>query len=125
MYSVQASNAAVGVDRAVGPWQLSAEPGNSASSGPEASDASVRLSSWTQEDCPDATWLSRYGPRWSEVRERIVMDPAKKRIVTKNNPRHFAHKTMVRLPSYSGHVVTEFRFEPRDASDDHDVPDSP
>ena len=32
---------------------------------------------------------------------------------------------MVRLPSYSGHVVTEFRFEPRDASDDHDVPDSP
>lgn len=48
-------------------------------------------------------------PRWSPVRESIVRDAADKHSESTVIPGTWQHKTMVRLPSHSSHVVTEFR----------------
>ena len=71
------------------------------------------LSSWFQEDwhVGQARWLSRYGPTWNSVRERIVRDSENDKVIHRQriSPGMLEQKTMVRLPPHSGHVKTEFK----------------
>ena len=87
----------------------------------DASPTPASLSLWTQEDChvSQTPWLSRYGPKWSQVRERIVRDSSSKKILSSRRiiPGTPQHKTMEKISEHSGHVISEFRFVPADASE--------
>ena len=94
------------------------EPPTSVDKPPSSSDqpspSEPLLSSWTQEDCQCAQtpWLSRYGPKWKSVRERIVRDAVTKRVIHSQRivPGTPQHRTICRFQSPCEHVVTEFRY---------------